>query len=117
MQYIEDHPDIGHLNHVILECFRTSYAPLGLIENSEPDEARRVALQSIATLEAHITFLREQFDIAKPVPTQFVAPQTVNHHQPQPQPQPQPQSKPEEKGNKITPEEQMAFDMLEQFSQ
>jgi len=77
IQYLEDHPDIGHINHIILECFRTLYAPLGLLENSEPTEARRVALQSIATLEAHITFLREEFDIAKPVPAQVMAPPTT----------------------------------------
>ena len=112
IQYLEDHPDIGHLNHVILECFRTLYAPLGLLENSEPAEARRVALQSIATLEAHITFLREQFDMTPPVPTQVVAPQATNHHQPQPQPEPE-----EEKRPRLSEADLFAINMMEQFNQ
>lgn len=84
IQYLEEHPDIGHINHIILECFRTFYAPLGLLENSEPTEARRVALQSIAALEAHITFLREEFKMATPASTQVVLPPSTTMVQPPP---------------------------------
>ncbi len=111
IEYIEDHPDIGHINHVILESFRTLYAPLGLLENSESIEARRVALQSIAVLEAHIKFLREEFDMPEPVPTQVMAP-PVTMMPPQPQPQP----KKEEISEAIS-DAQLAANLFNSFNQ
>ncbi|MGK7918138.1 MAG: hypothetical protein AB4038_21810 [Prochloraceae cyanobacterium] len=111
IQYIEDHPDIGHLNHVILESFRTLYAPLGLLENSEANEARRVALNSIASLEAHIQFLREMFEMpepSSPMPANMTPAQT-----PVPQTQPEKNTAPEP----LSETEQIGLSLFESFSQ
>ena len=111
IQYIEDHPDIGHINHVILESFRTLYAPLGLLENSEANEARRVALNSIASLEAHIQFLREMFEMpepSSPTPANMIPTQT-----PMLQTQPEKNTVPEP----LSEADQRAFAMFDSFAE
>ncbi len=63
VRYLEQHPDMGSVNTIMLNLLQHFYSPLGVKAFGDPDESLRAAMQSIAILEGHVSYLKTMFGL------------------------------------------------------